>query len=264
MNAYLHSKLSVKKRQGRIEDYYNLHDYADCSKEVCSTNAHRVYFHTLFGIKNFIIPIFGHTIINSDNIHCNVKDIMEHDHCLPDFNNRFIPTLQDFIDCVADIPNLDAMLEKFYRDNEKYFSSNPEIKDLMLLPLWNTGEKTSLLLTHNSWFLGFVLPKIFPNKVKLPIVNFEINPSLLFQNMEYKPWMNGVGVPPSFEKIYNKKREKQNIHLTLPQPSDMVFDGSRKDIPFIAPDAPKFDDAGPFDPEITTPIPKEIADKLKD
>ncbi len=215
MNAYLHSQLSVKRRKGKIEDYYILHDFADCSKEVHSQNSHRIFMHNLWGIKNIMIPIFGHTIVNSDGISCNVKDICEQDHCLPDFRNRFIATLIDFVDCVDEIPGLDAMLDKFFSDNEKYFAGHPGVKELLLSPLWNTGKKKSLLVTHNSWFLGHILPKVFP-KFSMPVINYEINPSLLFNNMSYKTWMNGDGVPPSFQKICDdKKKAKSSSNSTV-------------------------------------------------
>lgn len=41
-------------------------------------------------------------------------------------------------------------------------------------------------------------------------------------NMEMQPWMNGgPGVPPSFEKIYNKKKKQEPI-------APIVYDGSNK------------------------------------
>lgn len=241
MNAYIHSQLSVKKRKGKIEDYYAIHDFSDCSKEVESSNRHRVYFHTMWGIKNVIIPIFGHTRVNSDDVSINTKDLCENDHVLPDYSGKFIPTLSDFIDCVSEIPEVGEILEKFRSENRRYFNTNPKVEELLMSPLWNTGKVKSLLLTHNSWFVGYILPKIFPD-IALPIADFSIAPSLLFNNMSYETWMqNGLAVPPSCVKI-SEKRKKSTIDETiLPFQNDVsilpdvpvsdylnvTFDGSR-------------------------------------
>jgi hypothetical protein len=226
MNAIVHSELSVKRRGGILENYVALHDFCDSSKEVESTNKHRIYFHTLFGVKNFIIPIFGHTIINSDGKRANVKDLCEQDHILPDYRGRFIPTLTDFIDCVEDSEDDKDLLENFYQENSNFFMRNPNIRDLLMLPLWNTGKIKSLLLTHNSWFLGFVLPKIFKD-IELDIRDFNINPAVLFNRMEYKTWMsNGVSTPPSFKRVEESKNTKIETIL-LDKPLDVTYDGSR-------------------------------------
>jgi len=241
MNAYIHSEISVKKRGGAIADYYAIHDFADCSKEVESSNAHRLYFHTMWGVKNVVIPIFGHTIKNSDGKQINVKDLCENDHILPDYSGKFIPTLSDFIDCVKDIAGIDEKIETFYKENSEYFGKNPAVKDLMMSPLWNTGTVKSLLVTHNSWFIGAILPKIFKD-ITLPTADFNIAPSLLFNNITYQTWMqNGLATPPSCDKL-NASRAKNKkvvkpvefkpliIEKTPPIfefPDPVTYDGSR-------------------------------------
>lgn len=76
MNASVHSLSSVKRHKGSIiEDFYYLHDFMDCSKEVESSNLHRVYFHNLAGIKNCIIPIIGNTIKANNGRKINAKDL---------------------------------------------------------------------------------------------------------------------------------------------------------------------------------------------
>ncbi len=246
--------MSVKQFGGKESDYYNLHDFFDTSKEVEATNKHRILSHHMLWVKQVIIPIYGSSFINSDGQEVNTKDLCEMSHLLPDFGGKFIPTLSDYIDCVSDDPTDQATIDKFQDDNKRFFKKNPQINELMLSPLYNTGKVKSLFITHNSWFVGFILPKVFKD-IQIEIKEYNISPQTLMARTTFANWMNNGrgGVPPSFEKIYNKKREKQNIHLTLPQPSDMVFDGSRKDIPSIAPFAPKFDDgAGPVD--ITTKL----------
>lgn len=40
MNPLDHSKISVKRRGGIIEDYYPIHFFLDSTKELCSDNRH--------------------------------------------------------------------------------------------------------------------------------------------------------------------------------------------------------------------------------
>jgi len=96
MNPYIHSESSVKKFKGNIDDYIEIHCKMDCSKSYFADNRHRTLTHTMFWINEVMIPIFGITIINSDNIVVSVKDICER-HILEDYANRFIPNVQDFL-----------------------------------------------------------------------------------------------------------------------------------------------------------------------
>jgi hypothetical protein len=225
MNAVIHSQLSVKKRGGKLADYYDLHDFSDCSKEVESSNLHRLYFHTMWGVKNIVIPIFGHTIINSDGKSINVKDVCENDHILPDYAGKFIPTLSDFIANLAPL-DVQTKITNFYKENSGHLGDNPALKKLLLSPLWNTGRIDSLLVTHNSWFIGEILPRIFKD-ISLPIVDFSISPALLFNNMRYQPWMqNGQDVPPSCHKLigYRKSQKGNNIKAEMPEENIPAID----------------------------------------
>lgn len=191
MNSILHSRISVKKRGGKIEDYLPIHDFIDSTKELCSDNRHRI-LHTVWGIRRVIVPIFGHTIINSDGKSINVKDLCEQDHILPDYQNRFIPTLADF---VSAIDKLEA--NKFdFSSFAKEYETDKELFDLLLSPLSNTGLISSLLITHNSWFINEIVPKVLKRKVE--IKDFEIRANDLFDNMAFKLWMdNGISFPKS-------------------------------------------------------------------
>lgn len=84
-------------------------------------------------------------------------------------------------------------------------------------------------LTHNSWFVGHILEKIFGSyrvnsagkrysvrdigeQHVLEDYRMKFIPSAqdFLAEMEYKGWMqNGMGNPPSFEKIVNKGKLKQ-------------------------------------------------------
>lgn len=191
MNAYKHAEISVRRRKGVIEDYYSIHDFIDCTKELCSDNRHRV-LHTMWGIKRVIIPIFGHTIKNSENRPINVKDLCEQDHILPDYRDRFIPTLSDFVMAIEDDKN---DLEKFTIFFNSY-KDDKELSELLLSPLSNTGNVKSLLITHNSWFINEIVPKILKREPE--IKDFSIKPNHLFDRMKFEPWMNnGFDYPNS-------------------------------------------------------------------
>lgn len=81
-------------------------------------------------------------------------------------------------------------------------------------------------LTHNSWFIGFILEKIFGttfvNSDGKTISVRDIGEQHILEDfglrfipsaqdylaeMEYKDWMSsGQGVPPSFAKINNRRK----------------------------------------------------------
>jgi hypothetical protein len=191
MNSYKHSEISVKRRGGKIEDYLPIHDFMDCTKELCSDNRHRI-LHTIWGIRRVIVPIFGQVIENSDGKLINVKDLCEQDHILPDYQNRFIPTLTDFITSI----NVEVTKKIDFVQFRDSYANDSELTELLLSPLGNTGILSSLLITHNSWFINDIVPKIF--KKQKEIKDFQIKPSDLFDNMTFRLWMdNGTSYPES-------------------------------------------------------------------
>lgn len=191
MNAYKHAQISVQKRGGKIENYYAIHDFMDCTKELCSDNRHRI-LHTMWGIKRVVIPIFGHTIENSDGKKINVKDLCEQDHILPDYRNRFIPTLSDFVNAIEDSEDDLVRINTFFEN----YKDDKKLVELLLSPLSNTGKVKSLLITHNSWFLNDIAPKILGRRPE--IRNFSIAPSDFFNRMKFELWMdNGMAFPKS-------------------------------------------------------------------
>lgn len=206
MNPYIHSEISVKKRGGIIEDYYAIHAFMDSTKDLCSDNRHRL-LHTMWGINQIVVPIFGVMITNSDGKKVNVKDLCEQDHVLPDYRNRFIPTLADFIDAVDEKALHDADWKPKVERMHQQYAPHPAIQQLLLSPLSHTGKLISLLVTHNSWFFNTILPRIFPTQPVLQ--DFEIAPHLLFNQMKFELWMdNGAAVPKSAYKL-NQNRISQ-------------------------------------------------------
>lgn len=80
-----------------MEDYMEIHAKMDCSKGYVADNRHRVLTHTMFWVKEVMIPLYGEVITNSDGKIVSVKDVCEQ-HILEDYRQKFIPTPQDFIE----------------------------------------------------------------------------------------------------------------------------------------------------------------------
>ena len=203
MNSIMHCRISKQRWGGELEDYLLLHDLIDSTKSLCSDARHRI-LHTLWGVNNVIVPIVGHTLINSDGKAINVKDMCERDHLLVDYNKRFIPTLGDFVDAIneSEIPDFAARIESFHAN----YIHNDKISALLLSPLSETGQLKSLLLTHNAWFLNTILPQIF--EVKPIISDINLSPSDFFNQMSFAYWMdNGMDYPASARKLQQLKQK---------------------------------------------------------
>ncbi|MEL7162265.1 MAG: hypothetical protein AAFN92_16025, partial [Bacteroidota bacterium] len=156
---------------------------------------------TLWGIRRVVIPIFGHRITNAAGKVVNVKDLCEKDHVLPDYHNRFLPTLGDF--CAAiDETKLPQDYRLIIDRLHASYADQPEISALLLSPLHATGQLKSLLITHNSWFLGQLLPRLFPG-FSPGLLECSLSPNHLFGAMSFEPWMdNGAGYPPSVAGLH--------------------------------------------------------------
>ena len=197
----MHCRISHNRWGGQEHDYYPIHEFIDSTKELCSDCRHRI-LHTHWGINKIVIPIFGHTLINSNGKAVDVKDMCERDHLLADYGNQFIPTLGDFVSAIEESSLLG--FEKKVEIFHTRFAQNKAISELMLSPLGITGQLKSLLLTHNSWFINRILPRIF--KVKPVITELAISPSFFFNAMRIEPWMdNGLTVPASAENLCKLK-----------------------------------------------------------
>lgn len=195
MNAVKHAEISVARHGGAIDDYFPIHSFMDVTKELCSDNRHRI-LHTLWGIRRVVMPIFGHSIVNAEGKRVNLKDLCEKDHVLADYHNRFIPTLGDF--CAAvDESKLLASYRQTIDNLHGAYAGNAALSELLLSPLSVTGQFKSLLVTHNSWFLGQIVPRLFPD-APFALRECPLSPADLFAAMSFEPWMdNGAGWPPS-------------------------------------------------------------------
>lgn len=106
---WIHSQSSAKKFGGKPEDYIAVHEFMDCSKGAVSDNRHRVATHSSWFIMEVLPRVRFpnscemsndfkfHTIINSDGKAVSIRDIGEQ-HVIEDYRNKYIPTLQDYVD----------------------------------------------------------------------------------------------------------------------------------------------------------------------
>jgi len=106
MKPYIHSKNSVRRYGGKIEDYLHLHEWMDSTKSATANFYHRAILHNATGI--FIgEQIFGSTFVNSDGKTLSTRDILE-DHVKEDCAG-IIPTIDDWL---HDLPPKDWRIGK--------------------------------------------------------------------------------------------------------------------------------------------------------
>jgi len=94
MTPVKHCIISQKRWGGTLDDYLPIHEFIDSTKVLCADNRHRI-LHTHWALDFIVLPLFGRMMTNSDGKRVPVKEMVERDHLLPDYGNRFIPTLND-------------------------------------------------------------------------------------------------------------------------------------------------------------------------
>ena len=100
MSPYYHALSSVKKFGGRWQDYIDLHDWFDCTKQLTGDFTHRALRHSSFGVQE-AIEKFGHVLCNSDGKSVPVKMLGEI-HVEEDLG--FVPTVQDWLKPIKNHP----------------------------------------------------------------------------------------------------------------------------------------------------------------
>jgi hypothetical protein len=94
---YYHAKSSALKYGGIFEDYMDIHEFMDSSKSAFPDNRHRALTHNAWFIGTVLPKVFGEIFYRkSDGGLVNTRDIGEQ-HVLEDYRNRFIPSVQDFL-----------------------------------------------------------------------------------------------------------------------------------------------------------------------
>ena len=92
----IHSKSSVKRWGGKVEDYLPIHELLDSPKATMNNNSARLLTHNTWFAYTIIPKIFGYNIINSDGRSVDSVDIAML-HIAEDFRMKFVPTPQDYL-----------------------------------------------------------------------------------------------------------------------------------------------------------------------
>lgn len=93
MKPYLHGKIHAKKFGGVADDYADIDDFIDSTKQALPDVRHRAILHSAFGC--FLVEkIFGRTRVNSAGKEYSPRDVAE-DHILQDLG--FIPTMEQYL-----------------------------------------------------------------------------------------------------------------------------------------------------------------------
>jgi len=96
-NPLIHSKSSVKRWGGKVEDYLPIHELLDSPKATMNNNTSRMLTHNIWFCYHIIPKIFGYNITNSDGRSVDTVDIAML-HCAEDFRMQGIPTVQDYLE----------------------------------------------------------------------------------------------------------------------------------------------------------------------
>lgn len=95
-NPLIHSKASVKRWGGKVEDYLPIHELIDSPKATMNNNSSRLLTHNTWFAYTIIPKVFGYNIVNSAGKSVDTVDIAMF-HIAEDFRHKFIPTPQDYL-----------------------------------------------------------------------------------------------------------------------------------------------------------------------
>ena len=123
-NPLIHSKSSVKRWGGKVEDYLPIHELIDSPKTTMNNNSSRLLTHNTWFAYTIIPKIFGYNIINSDGKSVDTVDIAML-HIAEDFRMKFVPTPQDYLKHLEVQPWMNNGVKEL--DNE---DGKEEIKNL--------------------------------------------------------------------------------------------------------------------------------------
>ena len=123
-NPLIHSKSSVKRWGGKVEDYLPIHELIDSPKTTMNNNSSRLLTHNTWFAYTIIPKIFGYNIINSDGKSVDTVDVAML-HIAEDFRMKFVPTPQDYLKHLEVQPWMNNGVKEL--DNE---DGKEEIKNL--------------------------------------------------------------------------------------------------------------------------------------
>lgn len=95
-NPLIHSKSSVKRWGGKVEDYIAIHELIDSPKVTMNNNTSRTLTHNTWFAYHIVPKVFGYNIVNSDGKSVDTVDIAML-HIAEDFRMKFVPTPQDYL-----------------------------------------------------------------------------------------------------------------------------------------------------------------------
>jgi hypothetical protein len=108
MKPLIHSKSSVKKYGGVVEDYMKIHEFMDSTKSAMADIRHRAILHSAFGIY-LVQEVFGTHFKNSQGKDVSVRDVAE-DHVIEDLG--FIPSMENYLKNMEIQPWMSGTLRK--------------------------------------------------------------------------------------------------------------------------------------------------------
>lgn len=115
MKSWLHSNIHAKKYGGSPDDYADIDDFIDSSKQAVADVRHRAILHSAFGC--FIVEqVFGRTRVNSAGKTYSPRDVAE-DHIQQDLG--FIPSMENYLNCMSIEPWMSGT-RKHKRTNSKF------------------------------------------------------------------------------------------------------------------------------------------------
>lgn len=95
-NPLIHSRSSVKRWGGRVEDYLPIHELIDSPKSAMNNNTARFMTHNTWFAYTIVPKVFGYNITNSDGKSVDTVDVAML-HICEDFRMKFVPTPQDYL-----------------------------------------------------------------------------------------------------------------------------------------------------------------------
>jgi hypothetical protein len=108
MKAFLHGRIHAKKYGGVPNDYADIDDFIDSTKQAVADVRHRAILHSAFGCY-IVEQMFGRTRINSDGKEYSPRDIAE-DHIQQDLG--FIPTMEQYLNNMTVQPWMSGTMKR--------------------------------------------------------------------------------------------------------------------------------------------------------
>ncbi len=127
MKPLLHSKSSVKKYGGVIEDYLPIHDFMDSTKSAMADARHRAVLHSAFGIY-LVEKVFGVYFKNSQGKDVSVRDVAE-DHIIEDLG--FIPSMENYLQNMQIQPWMTGTMRSRKKKTYEKLGRDPNKSDTM-------------------------------------------------------------------------------------------------------------------------------------